>query len=153
MATDYGSAAQWALHAIREGWSARAGLDRYRAEGGRVADATWYKMTGELNRMVAERETELTRPLSLRPTADDIREWTTRNARGYIHQVEVLVRDRATGEIISVPYSAMSRQLKSRISVINEALRVYSSDNAKKYDQQVLGAVYTGTYQAVPEAG
>lgn len=152
MATDFNSAAQWALHAIREGWSAAAGLDRFRAEGGHIADASWYKLTGELNRMLAEREGELNRPLNLRPTADEILEWSTGKARGYIHQVEVLVRDRDTGEIISVPYSATGRTLRSRISVINEALSVYSAENAKKYNQQILGAVYTGTYKATPRA-
>src|SRR6266852_4702534 len=150
MATEYGSAAQWALHAIQQGWSAAAGLDRFRGEGGHVADRTWYRLTGELNRMLAEREGELNRPLNLRPTADEVRTWTTRKATGYIHQVEVLVRDRATGEIISVPYSATGRTLRSRQAVINEALSVYSDENARKYDQQILGAVYTGTYQAVP---
>jgi len=150
MVTSYQSAAQWALYAIQQGWSATAGLDRFRAEGGHIANATWYRLTGELQRTISDRQDIYSQNVNLRPTASEIRTWTTSKARGYIQQVEVLVRDKATGEIISVPYSGLGRSLRSRRAVINEALSVYSDENAERYGQQVLGAVYTGTYEAVP---
>ncbi len=152
MATEYVPAAQYALHAVQEGWSAQAGVDRYRAEGGHIADSTWRKLYGEVQRMHAERGSALNEPQRLRPVASEIRTWTTSQAKGFVQQVEVLVRDRDTGEIISVPYSGMGRTLRSRIAVINEALSVYSDENAVLYNQQILGAVYTGTYEASPEA-
>jgi hypothetical protein len=153
MATDDLNAAQWALLAVTEGWSATAGLDRYRAEGGHMANQTWYRMFGEIQRTVADRGGTYNEPVNLRPVASEIKTWTTAKASGYIQQVEVLVRDRATGQIISVPFSVTGRSLVSRANALQQALDVYSDDNAKKYDQQVLGAVYTGTYQAVPKAG
>jgi|SRR6266852_1235876 len=153
MATDYLNAAQWALHAVTQGWSARAGLDRYRAEGGHIADATWFRLTGEIQATLAQREGVYNEPVNLRPVASEIRTWEVRHGTGFIHQVEVLVRDRKTNQVISVPYSAQSRTLRSRISVLTEALSVYSDENAKKYDQQILGAIYTGTYQMIPSVG
>lgn len=153
MATDYLNAAQWALHAIQEGWSAKAGLERFRAEGGHIADATWYKLTGELQNMLATREGELNRPLNLRPTAEDIKDWRVSRGRGFMHQVEVLSYYPGTREIVSIPFSLQSRTLRSRQAVINEALEIYSNRDPKKYPLQALGAVYTGTYRMVPEAG
>jgi len=108
-------------------------------------------MFGEIQRTVADRGGTYNEPINLRPVASEIKTWTTAKATGYIQQVEVLVRDRSTGQIISVPFSVTGRSLVSRANALQQALDVYSDDNAKKYNQQVLGAVYTGTYQAVPQ--
>lgn len=144
------NAAQWALLAVQEGQSAREGLAAYREAGGRIANQSWFRLTGEIQRALADREGIYDEPLNLRPVASEIRTWSTAKARGYIQQVEVLVREKNTGQIISVPFSVQGRALVSRRNAIKQALDVYSDDNAKKYEQQVLGAIYTGTYQAVP---
>jgi hypothetical protein len=146
-----GTAAQFALASILQGQSANAGLSAFRQSGGHVANETWYRLRGELEAMVAAREGIYNEPQHLRPTAQEIQQWSTTNAKGYVQQVEVLVRERETNTVISVPYSAMSNLLRSRQAIVREALSVYSDSNAEKYNQQILGAVYTGTYQAVPE--
>lgn len=150
MPTDGGGAAQWALASQLEGKSASEGLRDYRAAGGRIASQSWFHLVGEMQAMLASREGIYNEPVNLRPVAREIQTWTTAKARGYIQQVEVLVRERSTGQIISVPFSVSGRSLVSRRNAISQALTVYSDDNAKKYDQQVLGAVYTGTYEARP---
>ena len=99
---------------------------------------------------VASREGIYSEPQHLRPVASEIQTWTTQRARGYVQQVEVLVTERGTGQVVSVPYSAVGRNLRSRQAIIREALDLYSDDNARKYNQRVLGAVYSGTFQAVP---
>jgi len=152
MATDDLTAAQWALASQLDGKSARQGLLDYRAAGGKIASQTWFHLVGEVQAMLASREGIHNEPVNLRPVASEIQTWTTAKAKGYIQQVEVLVRERSTGQIISVPFSVSGRALVSRRNAISQALDVYSDDNAKKYDQQVLGAVYTGTYEARPEA-
>jgi hypothetical protein len=101
--------------------------------------------------MMAAREGVYNEPQHLRPTAAEIQQWSTTNAKGYVQQVEVLVRERETNTVISVPYSSMGQILRSRQAVVREALGVYSDSNAQKYNQQILGAVYTGTYQAIPQ--
>lgn len=151
MATDDLNAAQWALLAVTEGWSATAGLDRYRAEGGHIANQTWYRMFGEIQHSLSDRAGAYNEPLNLRPVAAEIKTWTTKRATGFIQQVEVLVRDKATGQVISVPFSVTGKTLVSRRNALQQALSVYSDENATKYNQTVLGAIYTGTYQAVPE--
>jgi hypothetical protein len=150
MATDNPYPATWALQGVQEGLSARAALRDFRSAGGHVADSTWYKVYGEVAAQVSLREGIYSEPQNLRPVASEIQQWSTVRATGYIQQVEVLVRDKGTGEIISVPYSSLGKTLRSRRSVINEALEVYSDENAEKYNQTILGAVYSGTYQGIP---
>jgi hypothetical protein len=150
MATDNPTPAQFALQSVLEGLSARAGLKQFREAGGRVANQTWFALRGEMEAMVASREGVYNEPQRLRPTAAEIQTWTTTKAQGYVQQVEVLVRERGTGQIVSVPYTSIGRTLRSRAAIIEESLDVYSDDNAEKYNQQILGAVYSGTYQAVP---
>jgi|SRR6266702_8422299 len=147
------SIAQWALAAIQDGLSANAGLQQFREQGGHVATQTWFRVTAELQASLAGREGVYDEPTNRIPTAGEIQHWTTQTAKGYIQQVEVLARDRDTGEVISIPFSLTGRTLRSRHAALKEALSIYSDDNAKRYNQQILGAVYTGTYQAVPEAG
>jgi hypothetical protein len=142
--------ATWALQGVQAGLSARAALRDFRQAGGRVADSTWYKVYGEVAAQISLREGIYDEPQNLRPTANEIQTWSTVRASGYVQQVEVLVRDRGTGEIISVPYTSLGKTLRSRRSVINEALEIYSDENAEKYNQSILGAVYSGTYAAQP---
>jgi len=150
MPTDGLSPAQWALMAVQEGWSANRGLSEYRAAGGHVANSTWYKLTAEIQVTLANRQGIYNEPLNRIPTADEIKTWTTSKARGYIQQVEVLVRDKVTGEIMSIPFSLTGRTLRSRTHVLNEALKVYDPNSQSGQGQQQLGAVYTGTYEAIP---
>jgi hypothetical protein len=150
MPTNDLNAAQWALLSVQEGWSARQGLQAYRDAGGRLANQSWYRLVGEIQASLADREGIYDEPLNLRPVASEIKTWSTAKAKGYIQQVEVLVRDKGTGQIISVPFSVQGRSLVSRRNAISQALDVYSDDNAERYNQQVLGAIYTGTYEARP---
>lgn len=145
------NAAQWAWMAIQQGWSATRGLLEFRNAGGHLADRTWYRLYAEIKTSAATIAEKLGQGVSRVPTAGEIQIWETATAKGYIQQVEVLARDRTTGEVISIPFSLTGKTLRSRAAVIKEALSVYTGDNAGKYDQQILGAVYSGTYEARPK--
>jgi len=149
MATDSPYPATWALQGVEAGLSARAALAAYRDAGGHVADATWFKTYAEVAAHISEREGIFGERQEGTPYASEIQQWETIKAQGYAHQVEVLARERETGEIVSIPYTVMSHELQDRTDVINQALEIYSDENAQRYNQQILGAVYTGTYQAV----
>jgi len=97
--------------------------------------------------MLARREGIYDEPLNRKPTADQIETWSKWKGKGYIQQVEVLARDRDTGQIISIPFSSTGRVLKSRKAVIQEALSTITPEGTDGDKQQLLGAVYTGTYQ------
>lgn len=150
MATDGLSPAQWALLAVESGWSARAGLERFRAEGGHIRDATWNRLTAEIRSNISGRAVKYSEPVNRIPVAAEIKRWETTNARGYIQQVEVLVRDKATGLVMSRPFSLASKTLVSRNTALKKALETYGGDNEGNYPEVILGAVYSGTYQMVP---
>jgi hypothetical protein len=153
MDTEGLSFTQWILMTIQNAWTATRGLHEFRQAGGHISTATWYRVSAEMRVALGDRVGEFNGPLNQVPTAEEIKLWTTTRARGYIQQVEVLARDKITGEIISIPFSLAGRTLRSRAHAIREALRVYSNPDEKKYPQQILGAVYTGTYQMVPNEG
>ena len=141
----------WAvLDALNEGKSATAGLAAYRAAGGEVRTQTWYRLHGEVQSALAGRISEASAPLNRRPTGDEVTTWTTRNAAGYLQQIEVLVRDRQTGEVMAKPYSVTGDTMRSRGAAISEALDAYMG-NADQYEEQVLGAVHVGAYELVPD--
>lgn len=139
-----------AVRTVRDGISARAGLRAYRAGGGTIRDTTWFRMVTEARVSVAARGDEVGRPLNRRPTADEGTRWTTSKARGVMQQVEVMVRDRDTGEVLAIPYGISSRRARTRQDVIDAALGTITPEGTDGDRQQILGAVYVGTYFMEP---
>jgi len=135
-----------ALGAILAGMSARGGLRAFREAGGRIAGQTWFRLTGELQAMLARREGIYDEPLHNKPHAGEVEVWEKYTGKGYIQQVEVIVRDRDTNELISIPFSHVTRQLATRKDVIKSALQTITPEGTDGERQQILGAVYTGTY-------
>lgn len=142
-----------AIKSIKDGLSARAGLRAYRSGGGAIRDATWFRMVAEARRSIGESLAEATRPLSRRPTGNEITTFTTVKAQGFIQQVDVYVLDRATGLVETRPHSIRTDTLLSRRSAIRDAVTLFQDAidvNPDVYDEEILGAAYTGTYQLVP---
>lgn len=137
------------LGSINAGMSASAGLAAYRSAGGEVRTQTWYRLHGEAQAMLAGEVSEAAKPLNRLPTSDEITTWTTSTAAGFMQRVEVFVRDRATGEVTSKPWSTVGPGVVSRGAAVEAALGAYE-DNAGDYDEQVLGAAYVGTHELVP---
>lgn len=135
--------------AVEAGMSARAGLNAFRESGGQVRDATWYRMFGEYQRHLSEAGEEPGRPLNRYPTGDEITQWSTVDAEGYLQRVEVLTRNRGTGEVEWKPWSRAGDSVLTRQGAISDALDSFAS-NADGYDEQILGAVYVGTHELIP---
>lgn len=102
-ASDYPLAA--AIKAVKSGMSARAGLAAYRAGGGSIRDATWYRTVAEVRRTIGDSLQEATRGQNRKPSGDEITVLTTKRQAQFIQQVSVFVRDRATGEVEARPFS------------------------------------------------
>lgn len=134
-----------AIRTVREGMSARAGLAAFRAAGGAVTDATWYRMVTEARTTVAARVGELSAPLDRRPTAGEATRWTTVNASGWAQQVEVIVRDVGTSEIRTIPFTVTGTKPITRQAAIDKALQTYSPDSGSGGNEVILGAVYVNS--------
>lgn len=143
-----------AIKTVKSGMSGRAGLAAARAAGVKIQDATWYRMVGEVRTSLGSQINEVTKPLNRRPIGEEINTMSTRKARGFMQYVDVMVKDRDTGLVSLRPYAVRTDSLLSRQNVVKRALAGFINainKNPGDYDEQVLGAVYTATYQLVPQ--
>ena len=124
-----------------------------RAAGTKIADSTWYQMVGQVRSSLAGQLDEVTRPLGQRPGQHEIGGLGAKNARGYLQYIDIMVKDRETGVVSVRPYAVRTGSLLRRGQVVAKGLAAFQaaiSENPDDYDEQVLGAVYTATYQFVP---
>lgn len=143
----------YAIKAVKSGMSGRAGLAAFRAGGGKVADATWYRTMGEVRRSLSDSLDEASRPLNRRPTAAEITPITTPKQAGYIQQLSVFVRDKETGEVTSKPFTIRGRGLLTRQKAIAAAVEAFENGvvgSPDQYDEEILGAAYENTLELRP---
>ena len=138
-----------AISTIKQGLSGRAGLAAFRQGGGKVTDATWYKMVGIIRDNAAKGILEPTKPLNQRPQPADIGVMPTKAQTGYLQNVSVIMRDKVTGITRVRPYSVATDELITRADAVDTALEVFQR-NAFGYEETVMGAVYSGTVMMVP---
>ena len=139
-----------AIRTVREGMSGRAGLAAYRAAGGRIQDRTWFRMVSEARTTVAARLGELGASVDRRPTAGEATRWKTAVASGWLQQVEVYMRDRTTGEVITRPFSITGSRPLTRQQVIDKALDTYTPEGTDGDSQVFLGVAYVGSILMQP---
>lgn len=143
----------WAASRTLKGKLANAeGLRIARRLNPSLTDEEWRQAIAEARAILADKTSELSRPLNRRPVAGEYLPFRVKNPNGWIQQVEVYVRDLDTGVIEARPWSYKTETLRSRMNVIKEALnsfRASIADNPEKYREEVLTAGYTGTYQQV----
>ena len=142
------------LATVRSGISARAGLRAYRAGGNSITDSVWFRMVSETRRSVADRIQETSRPITRRPSGDEITRLTSRKQAGYWQEVEIFYLDKSTGEVGSSPFVLRGKGLLTRRAVMDFALAEWeagSSGSPNPDDHEVLGAAYVSTLELFPE--
>lgn len=85
------------------------------------------------------------------PTAAQIQEWPSKKATGFLQTVTLVYRDRTTGTLAQTYWKTSNPQPITRETAIATAIDAYS-DHAESYDQDLIGAVHTSTYQMNPDA-
>lgn len=128
------------------------GLEIARRLNPHITDAEWREAIAQARAILADKTSELSRPLNRRPVAGEYLPFKVKNPNGWIQQIEVFVRDLDTGTIEARPWSLKTETLRARMNVIKEGLEQFRSaiaDNPEKYREEVLYAAYTGTYQQV----
>lgn len=138
--------------AVREGLSATGALKAYRAAGGSVRTQTWYRAYGQVSHAIADYGAELERAQHRIPTAGEIRKWSTVTASGFAQQAQVFMRDRETNEVVARNFTLRGAGMISRQGVIEQAMNTFS-DFSDQYGMQIVGGIYTGSYELEPEAG
>lgn len=143
----------FAIKAVKTGLSARAGLKAFRAGGGSIKDATWFRTVAEVRRTLADSLEEATRPANRRPKGDEITYVSSAKQDYYYQHVNVFVQDKATGVVESRPFSLRGRGLLTRKAAMQAAMEAFEkgvTGSPDRFDETIIGATYTGTIGLIP---
>lgn len=141
----------WVAAGIREGLSATAALRDFRSAGGSLRDAVWYKLYAEQKTAVGSIINEVTAPLAAVPSAHEILPMTTKRATGYLQTIDVYTRIKGTDVVTTKPFMLTGQDLLSRGEAVARALtQMQTAVDEDRYEEVILGAVYTGTRIMAP---
>lgn len=132
-----------------QGYSANRTLAALREAGHGINRQTFLKLWGEVAAGRASRPEEAARPLNAVPTGGELRTMTTRQATGVMQMVEVYLKDRQTGLVMSKNFSVTSPRGLRRADVVARAVELYSQDDSR-YPTTLLAAVHVGAYRLTP---
>lgn len=149
-----------AFRVVADGLSANAGLRMAKEAGIPVRRQSFLRMVGEVRAHYSQRVAELDRPLNARPRPTEVVQLPTKSATGYVHYVDVYVRDKDTGEYRVREQAIHSDTLLSRDTAVQMAVDRYNSavDRSKVTPSQwgtdprevADGGIYAATHQFVP---
>lgn len=88
-------------------------------------------------------------PLNENPASNVLPVWPTRSATGVRQNVQLVYRDRTTGQMSKTYFSVTSDNGVTREEAISQAISAYAS-NAEQYNQDLIGAVHTSAYRMSP---
>lgn len=142
-----------AFQVVKQGLSARQGLILARSQGIQIRDATWFRLVGEVRTTIGLQSVEAGLPLNRKPVGAEIGSFPTKNARGWLQYADVFVRDKDTGIVTRRPYAVRGTNLQTRQAVIKKAINAMTqaaTPFGSFPNDQVLGGIYTTTYQMAP---
>lgn len=141
----------WVAAGIRAGLTAAAALRDYRAAGGAIRDTVWRKLYAEQKASIGNQIEEVTAPLNATPNADEIFPMTTKRARGYLQTVDIYTRLKGTDIVTSRAFMLTTNTLMTRADALSTALtQMQQAADEGRYDEVILGGVYTGTREMTP---
>lgn len=131
--------------------SARAALREYRAAGGSIRDSVWNKIYAEQRVATGAMVEEMTKPLASIPSATEIIPMTTKRREGYLQTLDIFTRLKGTDVVVTKPFMFTGSELMSRGEALSKALTMMQEAvDGGRYEEVVLGGVYTGTRAMVP---
>lgn len=133
-----------ALKAVGEGWSANRFAASLRESGAGIRRQVALRVFGQARTLAAEYGQEPARPLNQVPTLEESRQWPTRASSGVLQTVSLFYRERVTGNIVQRFYNVKTEEGITRQEAIQRAIDA-NSGNAGRYQQELVGAVHTGT--------
>lgn len=141
----------WVAAAVGQGISARQSLREYRDAGGAIRDSVWNKLYAEQQAASASMRDEMTKELGTIPTAQEMTVMTTKRASGYLQTLDIYTRLKGTDVVTVRPFMFSTDELMSRGDALSQALtQMQLAVDQERYDEVILGGVYTGTRVMVP---
>lgn len=99
--------------------------------------------------IVSKSPDEIFRDITQVPTASEIQVWPTKKATGFAQVVTLVYRDRTTGKLNQTYWKTSNPTPMKRETAMATAISAYA-DQAERYNQDLVGAVHTSTYQQIP---
>lgn len=135
---------------VKSGMSATQGLAQYRKAGGAIRDSRWYQAFGELQAELARKDFVRAAPINRLPTGEEISPVTAKKHGAYIYRGAVMVVERDTDQIMSLPASVRSKKLVTYKTAIS-MMQTQITDTGSPPGMTVIGAYVTGVRELVPE--
>lgn len=139
-----------ALRALSEGLSANQWAAALRESGAGLRRQSALRIYGQARTIAAEYGNEPTRPLNQVPTYSEAKSWPTNSTSGVLQTVQLFYRERVTGNIIQRFFNVKTPNGITRQDAIDRAVNA-NVGNAAKYQQELVGAVHTGTANLVAQ--
>jgi hypothetical protein len=138
-----------ALNAASGGWSANRWIKEMQSVGLGARRSEMLDLFRLAKGITSRSPDEPFRDIGQVPTAGEIRVWPTRKATGFAQVVTLVYRDRVTGKLAQTYWKTANVQPMRREQAMSLAVSAYS-DQSEAYNQDLVGAVHTSTYQQVP---
>lgn len=146
-----GNPAGFIADQIRSGVNATNALEGFREAGGGMRRQSWFRLYGEVADSIARSPEAAALDPAAYPDAENYGEWAAGQGGQYATQVNIMIRDRASGVVGSAPYTHITDDPHTPDEAIAAGVDLYSNDDAaQRYDQQILGGVVTGIWQTIP---
>ena len=142
--------------AISQGATATASLAEWRSRGGAIRTQTWYRIWGQIENEQLQAIPEASRPVSRRPTADEIQTRTSKRPGAYHQEVTLIVQD-SHGNVELRNVKLRTDQLLSRRGAVKAVSAKWNEvgPEAKQGTSgttwRAIGGVYFGTFELEPE--
>lgn len=125
------------------------GLRMYREAGGAIRTQRWFSAYGELAAELARRDMVQAAPLNRPPTGEEISTVASARPGAYLYRGGVMVVDRETGLVMTLPGSVRSQRLVNYGTAIAQMLAPVE-ESQENYGFTALGAFITGVRELVP---
>lgn len=86
------------------------------------------------------------------PSDQALKPWPSKKATGVLQTVTLAYRDRTTGQLQRTFWSIRTEQGIERAQAVEMAVNAYTLQ-AERYNQDLIGAIHTSSYQLLPESG
>lgn len=152
-----GALIPFAIKAANAGYSANRFARELTAAGAGIRRAVALKVFQEGRRLAAEYRQEPLRPLGQVPTFAESRQWPTRDSAGVLQTVQLIYREKVTGNVLVRYYSVKSAEGVTRGEAIAQAIAAYNSappavaGGSRPEQADLIDAVHVGTALLVPE--
>lgn len=149
-----GNPAGFIASKIGEGVGSTAALNQFREAGGSFRTQDWYRLYGEVGASIANQDVAAgVNPYAV-PSAGDYTEWSMGAGGRYATSVNVLMRDKGSGDMESQQFDYVTDEPHSPAEAAAAAWDVYGDPDAQSaYERTAVGWTVRNVYKTVPWVG